>query len=149
MRYAISSCNNASKALNCITCVHDNAPPNASVGWTIALRGAGPHTRLQTAQVPGPWPEHPQPPQYLAEHEIHAKHLEAFNYALRRRTNTYANTQLKLQCRLDVYWILHDFVRRHFTTKQVPAVALGLLDADLSWADLFRIHHVRRLSDPI
>lgn len=220
------------------TRVHDNAPPDASVGWTIVLMDratgfiwdlqCGPREQslfeaamqllsrviaqtedltlltdgerryghvlfalcleaLRTGQVgrprqvlpPGvkvrvknkgdqahkrgrkrpkyqaPWPEHPQTPQNLPEREIHANHLEAFNSALRRRlacyrrrTNTYAKAQPKLQCRLDVYWILHAFVRRHFTTKQVPAVALGILDAGLSWADLFRIQYVRRLSDP-
>ena len=66
----------------------------------------------------------------------------------RRRTNTYAKAQPKLQRRLDVYWLLHDFVRRHYTTKQVPAVALGILAAGLTWADLFRIQYLPRASDP-
>jgi hypothetical protein len=103
-----------------------------------------------------PWPEHPQTTQNLAKSEIHANHLEAFNSALRRRlacyrrrTNTYAKAQAKLQLRLDVHWILHDFVRRHFTTKQVPAVALGILDAGLSWAELFRIQYIQHAADPI
>ncbi len=99
---------------------------------------------------PAPGPAHPAPAQNRAQHEIPANHRAAFNCALRRRrTPTDAKAQPKLQCRLDVYWILYDFVWRHFTTKQVPAVALGILDAGLSWADLFRIQYVRRLSDPI
>ena len=32
----------------------------------------------------------------------------------------------RLKCRLDVYWLLHNFVRVHITTKQVPAVVLGI-----------------------
>src|SRR5512137_905138 len=48
----------------------------------------------------------------------------------------------RLQCRLDVYWLLHNFVRTHFTTKQVPAVALGIVPEGLSVAELFRLHCV-------
>lgn len=48
----------------------------------------------------------------------------------------------RLQCRLDVYWLLHNFVRSHFTTKQVPAVALGIVTEALSIAELFRLHCV-------
>ena len=40
----------------------------------------------------------------------------------------YAKKTGRLQERLDVYWIVHNFVRVHFTTRQVPAVALGILD---------------------
>jgi hypothetical protein len=47
-----------------------------------------------------------------------------------------------LQLRLDVYWLIHNFIRPHFTTKQVPAVALGILDQGLSWPELFQIHLV-------
>ncbi len=36
----------------------------------------------------------------------------------------------------DVYWILHNFVRVHFTSKQVPAVALGIIEQGLSFRDL-------------
>jgi transposase-like protein/IS1 family transposase len=130
-------------------------PPGVKV--RVKNKGDQAHKRgPKRPKYQAPWPEHPQTPQDLAQREIHANHLEAFNSALRRRlacyrrrTNTYAKAQPKLQCRLDVHWILHDFVRRHFTTKQVPAVALGILDAGLSWADLFRIHYVRHLSDPI
>ncbi len=45
----------------------------------------------------------------------------------------------RLQGRLDVYWLLHNFVRPHFTTKQVPAVALGIVTEGLSVAELFRL----------
>lgn len=46
----------------------------------------------------------------------------------------------QLQSRLDVYWLWHNFIRPHFTTKHVPAMALGVISAALSIADLFRIH---------
>jgi hypothetical protein len=72
--------------------------------------------------------------------------LEAFNSALRRilacyrrRTNTYAKHPRALQRRLDAYWVLHNFVRVHFTTQQVPAVALGILEQGLSFDALARI----------
>jgi hypothetical protein len=64
----------------------------------------------------------------------------------RRQTNTYAKKQPALQGRLDAYWVLHNFIRPHFTTKQVPAVALGILDHPLSWDEIFRIQCIR--SDP-
>ncbi len=61
----------------------------------------------------------------------------------RRRTNTYAKEQPALQIRLDAYWVLHNFIRPHFTTKLIPAVALGVLDQMLSWDQLFRIQYIR------
>ena len=56
-----------------------------------------------------------------------------------RKTNTYAKKKKRLQQRLDVYWILHNFVRVHFTTKHVPAVALGIIEQGLSLAEIFSI----------
>ena len=95
-----------------------------------------------------PQPEHPDTPQTLVPQLIHANHVEAFNSALRRRlaayrrkTNTYAKDVEALQRRLDVYWLLHNFVRRHFTTKQVPAVALGVLEKGFSLSELFQMHY--------
>src|SRR5262249_26791262 len=46
--------------------------------------------------------------------------------------------------RLDVYWIVHNFVRVHFTTRQVPAVALKVLEHGLSLNEIFFIQ--KRLS---
>jgi len=97
-----------------------------------------------------PLPKHPDTNQHVAPTDIHANHLEAFNSALtrrtacyRRKTNTYAKEQPALQRRLDAYWVLHNFIRPHFTTKQVPAVALGILDHPLSWDEIFRIQYIR------
>jgi hypothetical protein len=77
---------------------------------------------------------------------MHANHLEAFNTSLRRRcaayrrrTNTSAKTTGRLQERLDVYWLVQNFVRVHFTTRQVPAVALGVLEHGFSLHELFLI----------
>jgi hypothetical protein len=75
---------------------------------------------------------------------MHANHLAAFNTSLRRRcaayrrrTNTYAKNQARLQERLDVYWMVPNFVRVHFTTRQVPAVALGVLEHGFSLNEVF------------
>src|SRR5262245_23447123 len=54
----------------------------------------------------------------------------------------YAKNPGRLQERLDVYWIVHNFVRVHFTTRQVPAVALGVLKSGLSLHELFFIQKV-------
>jgi len=103
-----------------------------------------------------PWNEHPDTEQNLENHEIHANHTEAFNSSLRRRmscyrrkTNTYAKEQTALQTRLDAYWVVHNFVRPHFTTKQVPAVVLGILNVGLSLFDVFKIQYVRCGANPI
>ena len=93
-----------------------------------------------------PWHEHPDTQQNIADADIHANHTEGFNSSLRRKvscyrrkTNTYAKQRSALQTRLDVHWILHNFIRPHFTTKQVPAVALGILQTGLSLSHVLRI----------
>ena len=54
----------------------------------------------------------------------------------------YAKKPERLQERLDVYWIVHNFVRVHFTTRQVPAVALGGLQESFSFQEIFLIQKV-------
>jgi transposase-like protein len=118
-------------------------------GVKVRLKNKGNQNRHQGPKRPkyeAPQAEHPATPQDLAEADIHANHLEGFNAGIRRklacyrrRTNTYAKTGESLQTRLDVQWVLHNFIRPHFTTKQVPAVALGLLDQGLSLAQLFNV----------
>jgi hypothetical protein len=68
-----------------------------------------------------PVPEHPQTVHEVAPQEIHANHLEAFNDSIRRRnsafrrkTNTYAQSKENLQRTLDVFWLIHNFVRNSF-----------------------------------
>ena len=110
-----------------------------------------PRARLVTPVVNGPkyeapCAEHPETPQTLPTNAIHANHVEALNASLRRRnsayrrkTNTYAKKKTGLQRTLDVFWIVHNFIRKHFTTQQVPAVALGILEKGLSWGQILRI----------
>ncbi len=92
--------------------------------------------------------EHPETTHTVEENEIHANHAEAFNPSIRRRnsayrrkTNTYAKTRNHLQRTLDVFWLTHNFIRVHFTTKVVPAVKLGLLETGLSWQQIFSIQY--------
>ena len=80
------------------------------------------------------------------EKQIHANHAEAFFSALRRKsspfrrkTNTYAKSTKGLQRLLDVYWVLHNFIHIHYTTREVPAVALGVIERRLSVSELFQI----------
>lgn len=93
-----------------------------------------------------PHPEHPETQQNLTSKNIHANHVEGFNSSLRRRnsayrrrTNTYAKKTERLQISLDVQWVVHNFVQVHFTTKEVPAVKLGILSRGLTWEELFRL----------
>lgn len=95
-----------------------------------------------------PVPEHPETPSLLTDEDIHANHVEAFNASLRRRnsafrrkTNTYAKTRHDLQRTLNLHWLIHNFVRVHFTTGEVPAVALGILETGLSWSQLWMVRY--------
>jgi transposase-like protein/IS1 family transposase len=100
--------------------------------------------KLKKVEIPKP--EHPETECLPEENQVHANHIEAFNSSLRRclsafrrRTNTYAKTVAGLQRVLDIFWIVHNFVKPHFTTRTVPAVGIGILEKGLSWEDLFRI----------
>jgi transposase-like protein len=93
-----------------------------------------------------PWAEHPETNRTIAESDIHANHAEAFFSALRRKcatfrrkTNMYAKSTTGLQRLLHVYWVVHNFLRAHFTTREVPAVALGVLERRLSVCEVFHI----------
>jgi hypothetical protein len=115
-------------------------------GVKVRLKNKGLSPDSARSKYEAPQPEHPQTVQNVSEEEIHANHVEAFNSALRRqlacfrrKANTYAKLKDALQRRLDVHWLLHNFIRPHFTTKIVPAVALNILTAGLSWAQLFAI----------
>jgi transposase-like protein len=120
-------------------------------GVRVRIKNKGSQTHKRGRKRPkyeAPQPEHPDTIQNVEPAMIHANHLEAFNSALRRRlacyrrkTNTYSKHTPALQCRLDVYWLLHNFVRTHFTTRQVPAVALGILDQGLSLQELFQMRY--------
>lgn len=115
----------------------------------VKNKGSQAHKRgPKRPKYQAPHNEHPETEQNLPDKDVHANHVEAFNSALRRklacyrrRTNTYAKKQPALQQRLDAHWVLHNFVRNHFTTKTVPAVALGIIYIGLSWLQLFSIQY--------
>lgn len=121
-------------------------------GVKVRVKNKGSQTHKKGPKRPkyqAPHNEHPETEQNLENKEIHANHVEAFNSSLRRRmscyrrkTNTYAKHQRALQTRLDAYWVLHNFVRPHFTTKQVPAVAMGIINQGFSLEDIFRMQRI-------
>ena len=95
-----------------------------------------------------PLPEHPETVNAIENREIHANHVEANNSAMRRKcsafrrkTNTYTKSTTGLQRILNVYWVMHNFMRIHFTTKKVPALVLGLLKKQLTPNELFSIQY--------
>jgi len=113
----------------------------------VKNKGSQAHKRgPKRAKVQAPKKEHPETKRNIENKDVHANHVEAFNAALRRKvsayrrkTNTYAKGTNPLQVRLDVHWILHNFVRKHFTTKQVPAVMLGVIEKAFSVTELFKM----------
>ena len=54
-------------------------------------------------------------------------------------SNMYAKATTGLQRLLRVYWVVHNFLRVHFTIREVPAVALGILERRLSVHEIFQI----------
>lgn len=91
-----------------------------------------------------PWAEHPATHRTIAASDIHANHAEAFWSSLRRtcatfrrKTNMYAKTTAGFQRLFHVYWVVHNFLRVHFTTREVPAVALGVIERRLSAGEIF------------
>ena len=54
-------------------------------------------------------------------------------------TNTYAKSSFGLQQVLDIFWMVHNFVRPHFTTRIVPAVAIGIAEKGFTWDELLQI----------
>ena len=119
-------------------------------GVRVRLKNKGAKKRVGTprAKYQSPVAEHPETPQNIEDSEIHANHVEAYNASLRRnnsafrrKTNTYAKTVEDLQRTLDLQWVIHNFVRVHYTTKVVPAVKIGILETGLNWEDLFKIRY--------
>ena len=93
-------------------------------------------------------PLHPETLNNISDEETHANHVEANNSAMRRKcspyrrkTNTYSKSETGLQRILDVYWVIHNFCRTHFTTKEVPAVNIGVIERGLSPEELFSIQY--------
>ena len=135
--------------------VIDNGKPGRPIkrltrGVRVRLKNKGSQKRpgRKRQKYQSPVAEHPQTEHEVPECNIHANHVEAFNASIRRRnaakgrqTNTYAKSRKNLQRTLDVYWLVHNFVRIHFTTKVVPAVKLGILKTGISWSQLFTMRY--------
>lgn len=122
-------------------CPPKTLPPNVKV--RVKNKGSQTHVKKKRPKYEAPWREHPETQQDLDKQDIHANHIEAQNAALRRRnsafrrrTNTYAKTLGGLQRTLDVHQLIHNFVRRHWTTLEVPAVTLGVIKEALCLEDI-------------
>jgi hypothetical protein len=121
-------------------------------GIKVRIKNKGSQSKKRSRKCPkyqSPVPEHPETTQDIEDKDIHANHTEGQNAvirrknsAFRRRTNTYAKNEDALQRTLDIQWIVHNFVRVHFTTKKVPAVAIGILDEGSSLTQIFKIQKV-------
>jgi len=117
------------------------------VHFSIKNQGTPAHKKgRKRPTYPSPWREHPETARTIAETDSHAHHAEACLSALRRtcatfrrKTNMYAKATTGLQRLLRVYWVVHNFLRVHFTTREVPAVSLGLLERRLSVQEIFQI----------
>ena len=115
-------------------------------GVKIKLKNKGNQSRKRgpkKQKYETPKPEHPNTVQSIQNNEIHANHQEGQNAAYRRKnsayrrkTNTYAKCKNALQRTLDLYWVMHNFVRKHFTTHKVPAVDIGILQSEISLEDI-------------
>ena len=139
----------------CHQVIHDGKPgrPKKRLckGVRVRIKNKGSKKRVgkPRPKYQAPIAEHPETTHPIEDSEIHANHVEAYNASLRRnnsafrrKTNTYAKTVEDLQRTLDLQWIIHNFVRVHFTTKVVPAVKMGILETGLKWEDLFNIRYV-------
>ena len=118
-------------------------------GIRVRIKNKGSQAHKKGRKRPkyqSPWAEHPETSSTIEETDIHANHAEAFWSALRRKcatfrrkTNMYAKSTPGSQRLLYVYWVVHNFIRVHFTTREVPAVALGVLERRLSASEIFHI----------
>jgi hypothetical protein len=136
-----------------VRCGQRGRPPKVlRQGVKVRLKNKGTQSRQRGRKRPKyetPHREHPKTCQDMANADIHANHAEAFNASTRRRqsayrrkTNTYAKKKTGLQRTLDIFWVVHNFIRAHFTTRQVPAVALGILEKGLSWEQALRLQKI-------
>jgi hypothetical protein len=122
-------------------------PKKLRKGVKVRIKNKGSQrSKNKRDKYESPHPEHPGTLQNIDNKEVHANHVEAYNASLRRsnsayrrKTNTYAKTVTGLQRTLAIQWIVHNFIRRHFSTKQVPAVSLGILEKGISWEQMFTI----------
>jgi len=118
-------------------------------GVVVRVKNKGSQSRKKGPKKPKyqtTCPTHPETRTQVSDEQTHANHVEANNSAMRRKcspyrrkTNTYAKSTNGLQRVLDMYWVIHNFVRSHFTTKQVPAVKLGILSEGLNPKQLLSV----------
>ncbi len=118
-------------------------------GITVRVKNKGSQAHKKGRKKPKcqtTCPQHPETPNNISDKETHANHVEAHNAVMRRKcspyrrkTNTYAKSDTGLQRILDVYWVVYNFYRTHFTTKEVPAVSLGIIESGLSPEELLSI----------
>ena len=118
-------------------------------GVTVRVKNKGSQAHKKGRKKPKyetTCPQHPETSDNISDAKTHACHVEADNSAMRRKcstyrrkTNTYAKSVTGLQRVLNVYWVIHNFVRVHFTTKKVPAVSLGVIESRLTFEKLFCI----------
>ena len=116
-------------------------------GVTVRVKNKGSQAHKKGQKKPKyqtTHPRHPETANDISDEETHANHVEANNSAMRRKcspyrrkTNTYAKSETGLQRVLNLYWVIHNFVRVHFTTKKVPAVSLGVIESGLTAEKLF------------
>lgn len=114
----------------------------------IKNKGSQAHKRgPNRPKYQSPWPEHPDTDQQTDDKDIHANHVGSFNSSLRRKcsafrrkTNTYPKSSGGLQRILNVYRVIHNFVRVHLTTGQIPAVAVGIINSGLSLDEIFKVN---------
>jgi hypothetical protein len=138
----------------CHQVIHDGRPARAKKrlppGVRVRLKNKGSSKKAgrKRPKYQAPVAEHPTPETKIDNSQIHANHVEAFNAswrrrnsAFRRKTNRYAKSRDNLQRTLDVQWLVHNFVRVHFTTKVVPAVKHGILEIGIAWSQLFMIRY--------
>ena len=127
-------------------------PKTLPEGVKLRLKNKGSQKSKRGRKRPkyeAPKREHPDTVQNLKSSDIQANRLEAQNAALRRknsafrrRTNTYAKNIGALQRTLDVHQIIHNFVRVHWTTGKVPAVAMGVTKEPLSLENILTLRVV-------
>jgi hypothetical protein len=118
-------------------------------GIRVRIKNKGSQAHKKGRKRPkyqSPWAEHPEPTHTIEETDIHANHAEAFFSSrrrkcttFRRKTNMYAKSTQGSQRLLQVYWVVHNFIRVHFTTREVPAVALGVIERRLSAREIFHM----------
>jgi len=119
-------------------------------GVHVRIKPTGSQAHKQGPKRPqyqSPWAEHPATNRTIEASDIHAHHAEAFLSSLRRKcatfrrkTTMYAKTTAGLPRLLPVYGVVHHFLRVHFTTREVPAVALGVIERRLSAGEIFPMH---------